>query len=74
MFSKQEAIIDKLFDIPNVLEESVFNRLIEVNNNNEIRFSSYVLSDMWNDSYAVKFGFASRKTANDFHSNPNWEK
>jgi len=64
--TKQDEIIDKLMDVPNITAESVFNELREYNNNADIKFSSYVLANMWNASEAVKFRMVQGKTAADF--------
>lgn len=76
--TKQHEVIDQLMDgTPSNIEElsdSVFDKLIECNNTEVIKFSSYVLSDMWNESDAVSFGLTGGKTANDFHSNEKWNK
>ena len=71
--NKQEEVIDKLLDVPHVTEDSVFVNLIEANNTEQFKFSSYVLADMWNKSEAVTLGMCRGRTANDFHSHPKWE-
>lgn len=76
--SKQHEVIDGLMDgTPSNIEElseKVFCDLIECNNNEVMKFSSYVLSKVWNKSDAVQFGLTGGKTANDFHSNEKWNK
>ena len=64
--NEQEKVIDKLLDVPNVSETSVFDELVKVNNEAFAKFSSYILADMWNGSKAVKFGFANGRVAADF--------
>ena len=75
--SKQQIVIDKLMDvIPSNIDEiseKIFLELIECNNNEFMKLSSYVLCEMWNKSDAVLIGWVSGKTANDFHSNINWK-
>jgi len=62
----QEAAIDKLNDIPHVTEADVFTDLMLANKDTCFQFSPYVLAGMWNESDAVKFGFAKGRTAADF--------
>jgi len=75
--TKQEEVIDQLMDgtPSNIKElaEKTFNQLIECNNTDLIKLSSYKICEMWNESDAVQFGLTSGKTANDFHSNENWK-
>ena len=76
--TEQETIIDSLLDIDlnnaDIMASNIFNKLIEYNNTSVLRFSSYVLSNMWNKSEAVLCGLVQHKTANDFHSNINWKE
>jgi hypothetical protein len=75
--TKQEEIIDRLMDGTQAnieeLSQKTFNELIECNNTEMIKLSSYKLADMWNSSDAVRFHLIGGKTASDFHSNENWE-
>ena len=66
--TKQHEIIDKLMDLPRITEEEVFDELVNFNKYAQFKFSPYVLANMWNETTAVKSGFASGKTANDFMS------
>ena len=63
---KQDEIVDKLMDVPNVTEDDVFKELLEYNNGADVKMSAYVLSNKWNASDAVKFGMVRGKTAADF--------
>ena len=60
------SILDKLNDVPNIKEESVFKEIIEFNKKSLIQPSSYVLSYMWNNTDAAKFGLVNKKTAAEF--------
>lgn len=62
----QEKVIDKLLDIPSITEESVFDALIKVNQEDTFQLSPCILAGMWNKSEAVKYGFAKGRTAADF--------